>query len=130
MRPRFSPAIPTKVPLPSRGFSGVDERTAMRRATSPCLPAEEPGRALLEERARALLVVGAPEGLDGLRAQLLAVGLGDAVEDGVDLGLGPADGERRVGGDDPQVVVGVLLEVVGRREALDEADAERLLVVE
>src|SRR5712692_7330038 len=35
MRPRRRPSVPTKVPLPSSGFAGVEESPAMRRTYSP-----------------------------------------------------------------------------------------------
>src|SRR5262249_14991291 len=63
-------------------------------------------RPLLHERARSLLVVLAVEGLDAQRAEMFAVRVRDAVEDGLDLGLGAAHGERGVGGHRPEIVVG------------------------
>src|SRR6185436_19575855 len=106
-------------PIVSRvTWHGGRGRQRSRWALIIALAAQEPGRPLLEECARAFLVVGALERLDAQHPELLPVRLGDAVEDGLHLGLRAADGQRCIGGHAPEVVVGVLLEIVGGYETL------------
>src|SRR5262245_65561812 len=103
----------TKVPLPSRGLRGVDERTPMRTAERTPLTlalspegggkgarsaSGEPRRALLEERLRAFLVIEALERLEAEREQALGIGVGDALEVGLDLRVGVARRQRCSGG--------------------------------
>src|SRR5262249_23061582 len=127
-RPRASPAIPTNVPLPSSGLSGVELRTTRRR-TAGSAPVKL-RRSLLEEGASSLAVVLAVERLQAEGSQPLTVLLRHAGEDGLHLSLGPANGERSVGGDRPQVLVRVSLELARRQQPLDQADPERLVGLE
>src|SRR5262245_32364390 len=141
------PAMPTNVPLPSIGFSGVEERTAMRTTYLPgpttsvgtrsaifrwradCavsdLPPLEPRRPLLQEGACPFLVVLAVERLDAESAKVLAMRVCDAFEDRPNLSLRPAHGQRRIGGDRAEVVVRVGLELRRGHEALNQAHVKR-----
>src|SRR5512138_2607965 len=103
----------TNVPLPSIGESGVDVRNSKR--TPGALPPQEFRGALLEERARTLLVILALRGFDGQVLELLATVLREPGQVRLDRRLGAAHGERRVVGDLPEIVVGVGLEL-GRRQ--------------
>src|SRR5262249_36888190 len=114
--------MPTKVPLPSSALAGVEERTAMRRRLLPF----EDRLALLQEGPRPFRVVLAVESLDAHVEELLAMPVVDALEDGLHLRLGAADGERRVLRHRAQVIVGTGLELGGRHGALDESGAQRL----
>ena len=92
--PARAQRCPTNVPLPSRGSSGVEERTATQRPQR--LPSLEARRPLLEEGAGALPVVLAVEGLE----LQLAPGAGDALRPAstipLDLSLAAPHGQRRV----------------------------------
>src|SRR5262245_14483625 len=140
--------MPTNVPLPSSGFSGVDERTAMRtaylphpmtsveaqsaifgwRAGSALLDLDplEPRRPLLQEGACPFLVVLAVERLDAKGAEVVAMSVRDAFEDGPHLCLRPAHRQRCVGRNGAQVLVRVGLELRRGHEALDQTHVKSL----
>src|ERR1041384_1229881 len=119
------PSSATNVPLPSVGLGGVELRTATRR-----LAALELRRSLLEERARPFLVVLTLRGLARESADARAVRLVEALEVEIDGDLAAVDRQRRVVGDEAEIVVGHALEVAGGDEALDEADRERFARVD
>src|SRR5687768_11557680 len=117
-RPRARPSSATQVPLPSVGLGGVELRNSKRRASAP-LELRPP---LLQEGARALLVVRALEGLARELAQALPPLLRVAGEIELDRLLGAAHGLRRIRGDAFQVVRRHALQLRLRHQALDEAD--------
>src|SRR5215471_6344847 len=138
--------MPTNVPLPSSGFSGVEERTAMRTSYLPRqstsmkarsvifgrraeaavldLAPLEPGRSLFQERACSFLVVLAVERFDAEGTQVLAMRVRDAFEDGPCLGLRPAHRQPCVGRNGTEVFVRISLELGRRHEALDQTHVE------
>src|SRR6185369_11294563 len=106
---------------------GGEDRDAQRGGPGGggLLAALEAGRALLEERGGAFLVVLTVERLQAELGELGAMPVGDALEDGAHLGLGAADGQRRIARDLAEILARVRLELGGGHQALDESDAQR-----
>src|SRR5262245_8227866 len=113
----------THVPLPSVGEGGVELRNSNRTNASPTEDLRPPR---LEEGRGAPAVVRALRRLAYRGAQARAAFLRVAREVRLDGQLRAAQRQRRVVGEQREIVVGRLLQLGRRHQPLDEADRERL----